>query len=103
MRLFGLVFVFVMMFCISCQVFQSGGYTQVNPVPSDAKFTKVSNYAKEQYRELTGASIVSVATQVVSGINYKIVYQTASKNKIEVVVNNVPWDNTYKIVSFKRL
>lgn len=59
-----------------------GGYHRQPSVPNDDDFQAADAYAREKYpSELRDASIISVSTQPVSGINYKIQYQTPQEEQ----------------------
>lgn len=82
-----------------------GGYTEVNPqelsqMSNDANFASVQKLAREAYRaENNGelGNLISVSQQVVSGINYKMVFQTEN-GEYEVVVYCQPWTNTFQVL-----
>lgn len=75
-----------------------GGYSIHNTIPKDQDFLAVDEFVKVQKPELREALILSVGTQVVSGMNYKIVYQKVNGDEVEVVVYNQPWTKTTRIL-----
>ena len=72
-------------------------------IPSnDPEFDLVDRFVRDlKKEELKDATVTSVRTQVVSGMNYKIKYQTKDNRSYEAVVYRQSWTNTTKLSSFK--
>lgn len=70
---------------------------------NDAMFSKVDKTARDAYHAKTNGelgNLISVAQQVVAGINYKLTYQTEN-GQYEVTVFAQPWTETYQATEMK--
>lgn len=72
-------------------------------IQNDATFANVEKLARETYRSENNGelgALLSVAQQVVSGINYKMIFQTENGQE-EVIVYSQPWSNTYRVLEMR--
>ncbi|XP_037579899.2 salivary cystatin-L2 [Dermacentor silvarum] len=112
---------------VQCYAHMVGGWTEHNP-SSDPKYLKLAHFAiAQQTAGLTHYSTVlrllKVETQVVAGVNYKLIFETAPSNcaiadgpySIEhckpttdqasaactAIIYERPWDNYRELTSFR--
>jgi hypothetical protein len=53
--------------------------------------------------ELQDAEAVSVSTQIVAGVNYKIIYEAPAGKWYEAIVFRQSWTSTTQLTSFKEV
>jgi hypothetical protein len=85
-----------------------GGFKKVDStdmveLQSDSVFSEAMKLAREGYSaESNGelGKLLAVYRQIVSGVNYKMIFETKNGD-YEIVVFTQPWTNTYAILSMK--
>lgn len=86
----------------------TGGYHKVTPkelasLQNDEVFIKALEVAKQGFAsEENGklGKLVSVQTQIVSGVNYKMVFES-NIGEYQIIVYCQPWTNTYQVTSIE--
>jgi hypothetical protein len=76
-----------------------GGITPQVDTTKVPDFALINSFVLSQHPELVGATVTKLSTQVVSGMNYYISYETAT-TRYDVVVWYQAWLNNKQITSF---
>lgn len=85
-----------------------GGFKQVEAsalleLQQDDSFASAENAARQAYRSERNAelgALVSVSEQVVSGMNYRMIFETEG-GQFEVTVYVQPWTSTLEVLDMK--
>ncbi len=87
-----------------------GGYTEIHQdqlasIRSEQSFIKSEEAARkkfaDEHHENLG-QLVKVYQQVVAGMNYKMVFETAS-GQVEIDVFSQPWTETYDVTAIQKV
>jgi hypothetical protein len=73
-----------------------GGYQELADYEKDPEWQKADQLARSENPNLANATVLRVTRQVVSGSNYRTVYQSGW-NQYDVTVYSQPWTNTLRV------
>lgn len=77
-----------------------GGYAPFNPNDVE-EMSGILDYAKSEYAKHNGAplqDLISVQRQLVSGFNYKFLFET-EEGPVEIIVYDQPWTKVREVIS----